>query len=76
MTATSPTQAPTTPVRLPGGGRAEIDDGTTLVVYGAGSPECTARIREGSSLQVRDGVLEVADAVETRTVDLETCELT
>ena len=64
-----------TPVRLPGGGEAEIVGGTKLIVTETGAPECTARVREGSTLQVRDGALEVTDALGTRVVDPESCEL-
>lgn len=64
-----------TPVRLPGGGEAEIVGGTKLIVTETGAPECTARVREASTLQVRDGALEVTDALGTRVVDPESCEL-
>lgn len=68
--------APVKPVRLPGGGEAEIVGDTTLVVSDGTAPVCTAPVREGSTLRVRSGVLELTDAGGTRTVDQETCELT
>lgn len=73
--ATTTTQPPNEPMRLPGGGQAEIVDGTKLVISGTGAPQCSVTVRKSSTLEVRDGVLEVADSVETRTVDLESCEL-
>lgn len=69
------TSVPSAPVRLPGGGEAEIVDGTTLVVSGKGEPRCSVKVREGSSLEVRGGILTVFDPVETRVVDPESCEL-
>ncbi|AWH94700.1 hypothetical protein A6048_03370 [Dietzia psychralcaliphila] len=63
-------------MRLSGGGEAEIADDTRLVVSGAGAPKCSVLVRKGSTLEVRDGVLEVTDAVETRAVDPESCVLT
>lgn len=74
-TTTTTTQPPNEKVRLPGGGQAEIFDGTKLVVSGTGAPPCSVTVRRGSTLDVRDGVLEVADLVESRAVDLESCEL-
>ncbi|MFC4755403.1 hypothetical protein [Dietzia aurantiaca] len=62
-------------MRLPGGGQAEIVDGTKLVVSGTGTPQCSVTVRKGSTLEVREGVLELADAVETRAVGLDSCEL-
>ncbi|WP_146166373.1 hypothetical protein [Dietzia psychralcaliphila] len=76
LAITTTTQAPSTPVRLSGGGEAEIADDTRLVVSGAGAPKCSVLVRKGSTLEVRDGVLEVTDAVETRAVDPESCVLT
>lgn len=76
LAITTMAQAPSTPVRLSGGGEAEITDGTRLVVSSAGAPKCSVLVRKGSTLEVRDGVLEVIDAVETRAVDSESCVLT
>lgn len=73
--ATTTTQPPNEPERLPGGGQAEIVDGTKLVVSGTGAPQCSVTVRRGSTLEVRAGVLEVADSVEVRAVNLESCEL-
>ncbi|MGX1858003.1 hypothetical protein ACWIFB_11355 [Dietzia sp. NPDC055340] len=73
--ATTTTQSPNKSVRLPGGGQAEIVDGAKLVVSGTGAPQCSVTVRRGSTLELRDGVLEVADSVEARAVDLESCEL-
>ena len=76
-TSTSTTEATTvTPVALPGGGEAKLVGGTTLVVSDDDGPVCSATVREGSTLKVRSGVLEVTDARETREVDPQTCELT
>lgn len=75
-TVTSKAQPPNTEVRLPGGGEATIVDDATLVVFGTGAPQCSVTLRPGSKLGVRDGVLEVTDAIETRAVNLETCQLT
>lgn len=84
-TATTTQAAPTTsstvpvaagPVALPGGGEAEIVGGTRLVVSDGSAPVCTATVREGSTLKMRGGVLELTDAGGTHTVNQETCELT
>jgi hypothetical protein len=84
-TATTTQVVPTTsstvpvasgPVALPGGGEAEIVGGTRLVVSDGSAPVCTATVREGSTLKMRGGVLELTDAGGTHTVDQETCELT
>lgn len=77
-TTTTSTTVPTTAssVPLPGGGEAEIVGGTTLVVSDAAGDVCTVKVRPGSTLKLRSGVLEVTDGVETRVVDQETCELT
>ncbi|GAA3513029.1 hypothetical protein GCM10022294_24450 [Dietzia aurantiaca] len=72
---TTTTRPPNESVRLPGGGQAEIVDGTKLVVSGTGTPQCSVTVRKGSTLEVREGVLELADAVETRAVGLDSCEL-
>ena len=61
---------------MPGGGEATIVDDAKLVVSGTGAPQCSVTLRPGSKLEVRDGVLEVTDAIETRAVNLETCQLT
>lgn len=77
VTSTSTTEAMTvTPVALPGGGEAKLVGGTTLVVSDDDGPVCSATVREGSTLKVRSGVLEVTDTRETREVDPQTCELT
>ena len=77
VTSTATTEATTvTPVALPGGGEAKLVGGTTLVVSDDDGPVCSATVREGSTLKVRSGVLEVTDARETREVDPQTCELT
>lgn len=75
VTVTTTTKPPTSPVRLPGGGEAKLVDETTLVVSGTEAPQCSVTVRAGSRLELRDGALEVTDAVEARVVDLETCEL-
>lgn len=77
-TSTTTSAVPTVagPVALAGGGEAEIVGDTTLVVSDGTAPVCTAPVREGSTLRVRSGVLELTDAGGTRTVDQETCELT
>lgn len=82
-TSTPPTSVPASTaaempvkVRLPGGGEAEIIGDTKLVVTGAQAEVCSATVRKGSALKVRNGALEVADENETRVVDLATCELT
>ncbi len=74
-TTSSVTQAPASPVRLPSGREAQIVGDTKLEVSGADAPECTAKVRKGSELTVRDGELHLTDQVMTRVVDLETCEL-
>lgn len=77
VTSTSTTEATTvTPVALPGGGEAKLVGETTLVISDDEGQVCSATVREGSTLKVRSGVLEVTDARETREVDPQTCELT
>lgn len=76
-TSTSTTEASTvTPVALPGGGEAKLVGETTLVISDDEGQVCSATVREGSTLKVRSGVLEVTDTRETREVDPQTCELT
>ena len=65
-----------TPVALPGGGEAKLVGETTLVISDDEGQVCSATVREGSTLKVRSGVLEVTDTRETREVDPQTCELT
>lgn len=73
--ATTRAKASATLVALPNGRRAEIVDGTELVVSAGGEPTCTAEVRSGTTLKVSDGSLYVTDAVGTRIADPETCQL-
>ena len=76
-TSTSTSEATTvTPVALPGGGEAKLVGEATLVISDDEGQVCSATVREGSTLKVRSGVLEVTDARGTREVDPQTCELT
>lgn len=73
--STSTASAMASLVSLPGGGAAEIVSGTTLRVAGGDGRVCTAKVREGSTLDFRSGELEVTDVTETRIVDPNTCRM-
>lgn len=69
-------EVPVTKVRLPGGGQAEIVNDSELVVTTPETDGCSIAVRGRSTLKLRDDVLEVADEVETRVVNLGTCKPT